>query len=348
MGPSPKQIDSTDHGSWLALVPGPDYVDILDQRLLPMTTQYLHCTTGDDIVDAIRILAVRGAPLIGLAAVYGLWLYALTSSGRTDAVQLGADRLKAARPTAVNLAWAVDRALATWNAKPAVEALQSLGADMADEDRQQNLQIGRFGADWFRNPVSVLTHCNTGTLATAGYGTALGVIRSLHADGKLRAVYADETRPLLQGARLTAWELVRDQIAVTVIADGAAAFLMSQGYVDAVVVGADRITANGDTANKIGTLMLAVLARHYGLDFLVAAPWSTIDFHLSDGSQIPIEERSAAEILGFNQQRVAAEGSKAWNPAFDVTPADLITAIITERGVVRSPLGENLLGLNSN
>jgi methylthioribose-1-phosphate isomerase len=297
---------------------------------------------------------VRGAPLIGLAAIYGLWLYAGGAEGhqaKQDAILAGAESLKHARPTAVNLAWAVDRALkavADRANEDAEAVLLALAGTMESEDRLQNRRIGDFGADLFSAPVSVLTHCNTGSLATAGYGTALGIIRSLHRNGHLKAVYADETRPLLQGARLTAWELEQDGIAATVIADSAAAFLMAKGQVDVVVVGADRVTANGDTANKIGTLMLAVLAHHYHIPFLVAAPSSTIDRSLVNGGDIPIEERARVELAEIFGKPLLGDGIGVWNPAFDVTPAHLITAIVTEQGTVYPPYGDALAQMKSN
>ncbi len=339
---------------WSALKSGPNYLDILDQRVLPGRMHYWRCHSGDEVVEAIQSLAVRGAPLIGLAAVYGLWLYALSMDKESldpQSMEETSKRLKAARPTAVNLGWAVDRAMAKlpWNAPGQVPAaLYELARTMEEEDRGKNARIGMYGANWFDRPVSILTHCNTGSLATAGYGTALGVIRSLMNQGKLKAVYADETRPLLQGARLTAWELQQDGIEATVIPDAASAFLMQQGKIDAIVVGADRIAANGDTANKIGTLMLAVLAKQYQLPFLVAAPTSTLDLTLAAGDQIPIEQRPPKEVAEIAGQRIVPQGTAVWNPAFDVTPAELITAIVTEYGVVYPPLLENLSALKSS
>jgi len=338
---------------WAALRPGPDFLDILDQRVLPLTQRYLHCQSGDDVVEAISTLAVRGAPLIGLVSIYGLWLYALAADPEhmSKALAAGADKLKRARPTAVNLAWAVDRAMAAVAAEDS-RSVAAILFDLAEvvkiEDREQNLRIGNYGADFFSRPVSLLTHCNTGSLATAGYGTALGVIRTLHRRGQLKQVYVDETRPLFQGARLTAWELQQDSIAATVIPDSAAAFLISRSLVDAVVVGADRVAANGDSANKIGTLMLAIVAHHYGLPFVVAAPWTTVDLSLSRGDQIPIEERSETEVAEVLGHRILPEGVAAYNPAFDVTPASLITVIVTDRGAVRAPFAESLFRLKSN
>ena len=341
---------------WSVIKAGPNFVEILDQRLLPASTRYWRCERGDDVVEAIQTLAVRGAPLIGLAAVYGLWLFALESEPHrvVENVARGAAKLKGARPTAVNLGWAVDRALemlgreSRSDAHTIASSILHLAQVMEAEDRDQNLRIGNYGAELFMQPVRILTHCNTGSLATAGYGTALGIVRSLHRRGLLQAVYADETRPLLQGARLTAWELQQDGIDPTVIPDSAAAALMQRGRVDAVIVGADRITRNGDTANKIGTLMLAVLAQHYQVPFLVAAPWSTVDLALTSGGEIPIEERSPKEVAEFVGQAVLPSGVSAWNPAFDVTPAELVTAIVTDRGVVRPPFLEQLERLKSN
>lgn len=340
-------------GGWHVIRPEADRVWILDQRALPGAVRYLECTGGDDVVAAIQTLAVRGAPLIGIAAVYGLWLYG-AAAARTRlraGLRAGATKLKAARPTAVNLAWAVDRVLAKLDRMGGVDEAALLNiirieADqMVGEDVAQNVAIGELGAQLFPNPCRLLTHCNTGALATGGHGTALGVIRSLHAAHRLISVFVDETRPLLQGARLTAWELQADRIPATVIVDGAAASLMQAGTIDGVVVGADRIAANGDTANKIGTLMLAVAARHFGVPFIVAAPWSTVDLATPNGSAIPIEERDSAEVLTVLGHPVAPVGMQAQNPAFDVTPAELITAIVTERGVLRSPYAENLARL---
>jgi methylthioribose-1-phosphate isomerase len=265
-------------------------------------------------------------------------------------IQADLDLLAAARPTAVNLFWAIARMRSVIDqivGDPAPRLLAEAQAIHA-EDITANQRMGALGADLIEAPCGILTHCNTGSLATGGYGTALGVVRAAHARGMAREVFADETRPWLQGARLTAWELVQDRIPVTLIVEGAAAHLMKQGKVGWVIVGSDRIAANGDVANKIGTYSLAVLARHHGVKFMVVAPASTVDMAITDGGEIPIEERSSEEILALAGQRVAAPGAAAWNPAFDVTPAGLIDAIVTERGVVRQPDAAKMAAMMKN
>jgi methylthioribose-1-phosphate isomerase len=303
---------------------------LLDQRLLPREEVWLECRTASDVADAIRTMVVRGAPAIGVSAAFGMAMAARAG----DDLQSAADLLKRARPTAVNLAWAVDRMLAH-SGDPATEAERIL-----EEDVAANRAMGRFGAELLGVTSTVLTHCNAGALATGGYGTALGVIRAAIESGRHVAVFADETRPYLQGARLTAWELQRDGIDVTLITDNMAGHFFQQGKFDAVIVGADRIAANGDTANKIGTYTVAVLAHAHEVPFYVAAPLSTIDPACPSGAEIPIEERSANEVVEMNGTRVAPEGIHVRHPAFDVTPARLITAIITERGVLRPPFPE--------
>jgi methylthioribose-1-phosphate isomerase len=320
-----------------------DRLVLLDQRLLPGRELERVYGRWEDVADAIRTLAVRGAPAIGVAAAFGLVLAARTSSATTvDALladlEVARKGLAATRPTAVNLFWALDRMGRTAEGLrdrplPEVRARQAI----LDEDLAANRALGEHGAALVPARARILTHCNAGALATAGYGTALGVVRSAQAQGKVALVWVDETRPVMQGSRLTAWECVRDGIPHRLIADVAAASLMSRGQVDLVVTGADRIAANGDTANKIGTYALAVLARHHGVPFYVAAPFSTIDPALPAGAQIPIEERDAAEVRRVGSQATAPEASPVFNPAFDVTPAELITAIITERGVFRAP-----------
>ncbi len=278
-------------------------------------------------------MVVRGAPAIGVSAAFGLAL----AAGRGDSLEEAARVLKASRPTAVNLAWAVDRMLAAHHRGA---KLMDEAEEMFREDVAANRALGRFGAALLGDSVTLLTHCNAGALATAGYGTALGVVRAAVEMGKRVAVFADETRPYLQGARLTAWELQRDGIDVTLITDSMAGHFFQQGTFDAVVVGADRIAANGDTANKIGTYTVAVLAHAHGVPFYVAAPWSTIDPASPSGASIPIEERSATEVTEIFGARIAPEGIHVRHPAFDVTPARLITAIITDRGVLRAPFDE--------
>jgi methylthioribose-1-phosphate isomerase len=325
-----------------------DRLVLLDQRLLP--AQELERVYGrwEDVAEAIRTLAVRGAPAIGVAAAFGLVL-AARSSGATTVDALIADLdvalkgLASTRPTAVNLFWALDRmrrVAAELRGHSVDEARARLLAEaqaILDEDLAANRALGDHGAALVPGKARILTHCNAGALATAGYGTALGVVRSAHAQGKVALLWVDETRPVMQGSRLTAWECVRDGIPHRLIADVAAASVMGRGQVDLVVTGADRIAANGDTANKIGTYALAVLARHHGVPFYVAAPCSTIDPTLASGGQIPIEERDALEVRRVGAHATAPENSPVFNPAFDVTPASLITAIITERGVFKPP-----------
>jgi len=309
-------------------------LSLLDQRLLPREEKWIECHTASEVAEAIRTMVVRGAPAIGVSAAYGMAMAAL----RGDDIEAAARELKAARPTAVNLAWAVDRMMAVNGDVAEAERIHR-------EDVEGNMRMGRFGAELLGESATVLTHCNAGALATAGYGTALGVIRAAIEGGKHIAVFADETRPYLQGARLTAWELQRDGIDVTLITDNMAGHFFQQGKFDAVIVGADRIAANGDAANKIGTYTVAVLAHAHGVPFYVAAPMSTIDPACPNGSQIPIEERSAEEVTDILGSRMAPEGIHVRHPAFDVTPARLITAIITERGVVRAPFEEGIRSL---
>jgi methylthioribose-1-phosphate isomerase len=325
-----------------------DRLVLLDQRLLP--GQELERVYGrwEDVADAIRTLAVRGAPAIGVAAAFGVVLAARTSAATTvDAVvadvEVALKGLASTRPTAVNLFWALDRmrfTMATLRGCTLAEVRARLLAEaqtILDEDLAANRALGDHGAALVPSKARILTHCNAGALATAGYGTALGVVRSAHAQGKLALLWVDETRPVMQGSRLTAWECVREGIPHRLIADVVAASLMARGQVDLVVTGADRIAANGDTANKIGTYALAVLARHHGVPFYIAAPFSTIDATLPSGGQIPIEERDALEVRRVAGHPTAPEASAVFNPAFDVTPAPLISAIITERGVFRPP-----------
>jgi methylthioribose-1-phosphate isomerase len=321
---------------------GRDEVRLLDQRLLPGEESWLALGAADAVADAIRALAVRGAPAIGVAAAYGLAAEARRGASRA-ALDAAAGRLAAARPTAVNLAWAVERMRRRFGEAPAA-VLREAHA-IRDEDEAACRRIGALGAALVPERARILTHCNAGALATAGYGTALGVVRAAFEAGKDVAVLAGETRPFLQGARLTAWELHRDGIPVTLLTDGMPGWLMQRGEVSCVVVGADRIAANGDVANKIGTYGLAVLASHHGVPFYVAAPWSTVDLATASGAAIPIEERESDEVVTLGGQRIAPDGVRARYPAFDVTPAALVTAIVTERGIVRAPHASGLAAL---
>jgi methylthioribose-1-phosphate isomerase len=319
-----------------------DAVRLLDQRLLPDEERWLALGDVAGVVDAIKTLAVRGAPAIGVAAGYALACAARRGAGPAD-LERAAERLAAARPTAVNLAWAVNRMRRTFGQGAA--AVLAEAHAIRDEDEAACRRIGALGAALVPERAHILTHCNAGALATAGYGTALGVVRAAFEQGRAAMVFADETRPFLQGARLTAWELHRDGIPVTLLTDGMAGWLMQRGEIACVVVGADRIAANGDVANKIGTYALAVLARHHGLPFVVAAPWSTVDLATATGNGIPIEERESDEVVLMAGKRIAPAGVRARYPAFDVTPAALVTAIVTERGVVRAPHAAELARL---
>jgi len=304
---------------------------MLDQRLLPNREEWITLRTHDEVAEAIRNMTVRGAPAIGVAAAYGMALAA-----RNGADPAAAHRtLAASRPTAVNLFWALDRIAGLTSFDP--NAVLAEAEAIEREDLEMNFTIGRLGAEFVPSNARILTICNTGSLATAGHGTALGIIRTAHSDGKNIHVYSCETRPRQQGLRLTAWELMREGIPFHSIVDSAAASLMRTQPIDLVVAGADRIAANGDTANKIGTCMLAVLAHHFNVPFIIAAPSSTLDPTLPDGSHIPIEEREASEITEIEGVPVAPLNCPVWNPGFDVTPGDLISAIITERGVFRGP-----------
>ncbi len=330
-------------------------VVMIDQRKLPSREVYVRCRTGRDVAKAIRTMVIRGAPAIGVAAAMGVALE-LRRSTATGTTQLATefyrtcDLLAATRPTAVNLFWAIERmkrvfAGAMRAGQSTDELTATIDAEAArvhDEDVASCRALGRHGAEVVPDEGRVLTHCNAGALATGGYGSALGVVRAAVEAGKRVTVYADETRPFLQGARLTAWELVRDGIETTVITDGMVGSLMQSGRVDVVVVGADRIAANGDVANKIGTYTVAVLAREHDVPVYVAAPVSTIDLATPDGSGIPIEERDAKEVTHLGALQLTPDGAKVWNPAFDVTPARLVVGIITERGICRPPFTESL------
>jgi methylthioribose-1-phosphate isomerase len=333
----------------------PEGVRFIDQTKLPLVESYVLATTYEQVAEVIVTMVVRGAPAIGVSAAYGVALGALHTTAPTT--QLFAPefehicaRLAATRPTAVNLFWAIDRMkglFAELLAEDATlakvqERILAEAHAMYEEDIAACRTLGAFGGALLPNEAGVLTHCNAGALATCGYGTALGVIRSAVEHGKRIHVYADETRPFLQGARLTAWELMQDNIPTTVICDNMAASLMRSGRIQAVVVGADRIAANGDTANKIGTYNVAILAKEHGIPFYVAAPWSTIDLATATGDLIPIEERPAIEVTHHGGKQLTPNGVGICNPAFDVTPAKYITAIVTERGVLCAPYTESL------
>ncbi|MCK9637763.1 MAG: S-methyl-5-thioribose-1-phosphate isomerase [Methylobacter tundripaludum] len=331
-------------------------LEMIDQRVLPARFEYLPYSSASEVAEGIRSMVVRGAPAIGCAAAYGVALesLALRQASREAFVagmEKGFEVLAASRPTAVNLFWALKRMREVWEANKQgtvdeiVDRLLAEAHEVSAEDVRINRAMGAYGAALLPDGARVLTHCNAGALATAGHGTALGVFRSAVEAGKRISVIADETRPFLQGARLTAWEMVQEKIPVTLITDNMAGHLMSRGEIDAVVVGTDRVAANGDVANKIGTYMVAVLAQRHGIPFYVACPLSTIDLAIPDGTAIPIEERSADEVTGFRECQWAAEGVQIRNPAFDVTPAELVTALITEKGVVTQPNRENIAAL---
>ncbi len=329
-----------------------DALELLDQRLLPGAVHYRRLMDVAGVAQAIRAMVVRGAPAIGIAAAYGVVLAARARCAENrdrwrERIAADLAMLAAARPTAVNLCWALrrmERVMAGLHGDP-VERLLAEARAIHDEDIAANRRMGEWGAALLGERGAVLTHCNAGALATGGYGTALGVIRAGYAVGRIERVYADETRPWLQGARLTAWELVRDGIPVTLLADGAAAALLRQGEVRWVILGADRIAANGDVANKIGTYHLAVAARYHGVRFMVVAPTSTVDMNIATGAEIPIEQRAAEELLTLGGQPVAAAGAEVWNPSFDVTPAVLVDVLVTERGVVLAPDAEKMARL---
>ncbi len=321
---------------------------ILDQRKLPTEESYIITEDYLEVCDAIKTLAVRGAPAIGIAAAYGVYL-ALKSIQKaefSEEIIRAGDLIKSSRPTAVNLSWAVDKLLLLIkninDKKEAEEILLRTAHEILKEDIEMNQKMGDFGSTLFSKKVNILTHCNAGSLATGGYGTALGVIRSVYRDGKIKMVYADETRPLLQGARLTVYELMKDDIPVTLITDSMAAYHMQQGLIDCIITGADRIVANGDTANKIGTYNLGILAKYHGIPLYVAAPYSTFDFGLKKGEEIVIENRDPEEVRKFGDKYSAPKDCLVSNPAFDVTPAELITAIITERGIISPVNKENI------
>lgn len=317
---------------------------LIDQRLLPQRKEQVVCRDVATVAEAIRNMTVRGAPAIGITAAYGVVLAARdrfdTAPGSwREAIEEDLQLLAGTRPTAVNLFWAIDRmraAIADCAGGPGVRLLEEARA-IHEADIADNRRMGQLGAALIETPCAVLTHCNAGSLATGGFGTALGVIRAGYVTDRVRRVYADETRPWLQGARLTAWELLEDRIPVTLIAEGAGAHLMKQGEVGWLIVGSDRIAANGDVANKIGTYGAAIAARHHGVKVMVVAPTSTVDMNTPSGEAIPIETRREEELLALAGQGIAAAGARAWNPVFDVTPAGLVDAIVTEKGVVLAP-----------
>ena len=319
---------------------------MIDQRRLPAEEVYVECRTAHDVADAIRTMVIRGAPAIGVAAAFGIALAAREAGDgfSRDQFEAVAAVLRSTRPTAVNLFWAIDRMRRRFDAGGGnvAGALLEEALSIEAEDLEACRRMGDLGAALLPEKARLLTHCNAGALATAGYGTALGVVRSAARAGKVLRVYADETRPYLQGARLTAWELMQEGIPTTLIADNMAGHLLARGEIDAVVVGADRIAANGDVANKIGTYMVAVLARENAIPFYVAAPLSTIDLSTPTGAEIPIEERPAEEVTNHAGHRLAPAGVEVRNPAFDVTPHRYVTAIVCERGVARPPYTESL------
>jgi methylthioribose-1-phosphate isomerase len=334
----------TSDNSVIAIKWQDDHLKLLDQRLLPHEVTWLDIYSTDDTVDAIRDMVVRGAPAIGITAAYGIVIaarahYADTPENWQSLIQSDLVLLRNARPTAVNLAWAIDRMDSVFDqvvGDPFTRLLEEAKL-IHEEDIAANQRMGELGANLIAPGKGVLTHCNAGSLATGGYGTALGVIRSAWQKKRIDAVYADETRPWLQGARLTAWELIEDGIPTSLVVEGAASALMASGRIGWVIVGSDRIAANGDVANKIGTCNLAIIARYYGVKFMVVAPVSTCDPAMPSGKEIPIESRDSNEILSLSGQRIAAQKATAWNPVFDVTPAGLVDAIVTEKAVITRP-----------
>ena len=325
---------------------------MIDQRILPAEFEYISYTDAASVADGIRDMVVRGAPAIGCAAAYGVALAALNlKDADSDEFVKGMERafevLAQSRPTAINLFWAIDRMRNKMNeSQGSSTEIANILLDEAHEIKREDIEInrtmGKNGAELLNDGARVLTHCNAGALATAGHGTALGVFRSAVEAGKKISVIADETRPFLQGARLTAWEMVQENIPITLISDNMSGHLMSHGEIDAIVVGTDRVAGNGDVANKIGTYMVAVLAQRHNIPFYVACPLSTIDRSISSGKDIPIEERPENEVTGYRDCQWAAKGVKVRNPAFDVTPAELVTGLITEKGVVLSPTTEKI------
>ena len=333
-----------------------DKLLLLDQRILPDKEEYISYVDVNAVADAIRNMVVRGAPAIGITAAYGVVLAArarfnASLSDWKQQIESDLETLSLSRPTAVNLFWAIERMRRVINDisnEMPEPVLLAEAKRIHEEDIQACHRMGELGAALIEKPCAILTHCNAGALATGGFGTALGVVRAGYSAGKIHHVYADETRPWMQGARLTAWEMVQEKIPVTLQAEGAAGHLMKQGKIDWVIVGSDRIAANGDVANKIGTYNLAVLARHHGVKFMVVAPTTTVDMNIASGDDIPIEQRSADEVLSLAGNRIAAAGAEAWNPAFDVTPAELVDAIVTEKGVLLNPDAARMTAMMSS
>ncbi|MCB1049155.1 MAG: S-methyl-5-thioribose-1-phosphate isomerase [Acidobacteria bacterium] len=315
-------------------------LDLLDQRQLPFSTTYLTCTTADSVAQAIRDMVVRGAPAIGVSAMYGLVL-AIQNDPSRSSFERACQVLAAARPTAVNLFDAIQHMTSAlqdwdWSQNPS-ERAEAIARAYHQDDLHKNYALAKWGAGFLPGIRRVLTHCNTGSLATSGFGTALGIVRQLHREKRLDQVFADETRPYLQGARLTQWECQQEKIPCTLVTDGMGGYLMSEGMVDCVIVGADRIAANGDTANKVGTFMLAMAANYHGIPFIVAAPSTTLDRATPSGAGIPIEQRPSSEITSVFGHPIVPADSAVFNPAFDITPGELVTAIVTEDGVFQPP-----------
>lgn len=332
-----------------------DTLQLLDQRILPVDETFISYQSAGDVAQAITDMVVRGAPAIGCTAAYGVVIAAREAYSKDEQnwkqlIKPDMASLAASRPTAVNLFWALEKMLHVIDGLSGdpVARLLTEAQRIQAEDIAANYVMGELGASLMKEPGAVITHCNTGSLATGGYGTALGVIRTAYSKGLITEVFADETRPWLQGSRLTAWELVKDNIPVKLLADGAAAHRMKQGGVKWAIVGSDRISADGSAANKIGTYSLAVNARYHGVKFMVVAPTSTVDMNIADGRNIPIEERDPIELLSVQGIRIAAEGAGAWNPVFDITPAELIDAVVTEKGIVENPTTEKMLAMMKN
>ena len=330
-----------------------DHLVLLDQRKLPNDVQYIHCQNISDVIAAIKDMVVRGAPAIGVAAAFGVVLavrdrYQFSSTTWQQDVLQDLNALGEARPTAVNLRWAIERMqkeITDTDCGDPETTLLTIAKQIHEEDIQANKMLGDFGATLLNENASVLTHCNAGALATGGYGTALGVIRSAFAQNKIKEIYADETRPWFQGTRLTAWELMQDNIPVTVICDSAAASLMRHNKLAWVIVGADRVASNGDVANKIGTYSLAVMARQHGVKFMVAAPTSTIDMRVDNGDDIEIEKRAQSEMISVGDQVIGADDVEVWNPVFDITPAEFVNALVTEKGIIENPNQKKIAAL---